>query len=222
MEIEEEEFGGKIVILEEGDDLDAVPKSHRKLLTSEILAWWADPVRAMLNIADRAQSKPMRKWFRALAKHGDWELLLHKQAYTKATQAGFSFNGPNGVRGTEIVPPLSGLVLDHLPPALAVHNSLVQLVDWMGFGCAGQLHGGTEYQPLELVVAGDHPEIDDEEAFVLAIGPCGDVLFFTTDDRAGWAAHDGPQTRMLGTVADAIDWVYSELLADRCPDLRSN
>ena len=94
------------------------------------------------------------------------------------------------------------------------------MVDWMGFGCPGQLYGGTQYNSLDDVFyRDDWPDIDGSESFVLAAGPDGDMLFFTNDDRAGWAAHDWPETRMLGTVADAINWIYAELLANRCPDL---
>jgi hypothetical protein len=36
------------------------------------------------------------------------------------------------------------------------------------------------------------------------------------------AFHEDGQIHLLGSVLDTIDWVYGELLADRCPDFNDS
>ena len=44
------------------------------------------------------------------------------------------------------------------------------------------------------------------------------MIVYTADGRGGWLCHENGEIRLLGSVLDTIDWVYGELLADRCPD----
>ncbi len=50
------------------------------------------------------------------------------------------------------------------------------------------------------------------------LGPCSDMLICTSDGRGGWLCHENAHTHLLGTIAQTIDWVCSELLANRCPE----
>jgi hypothetical protein len=139
MEVTREEFGGKMVTLYEGDDLHAVPKSHKKLISPEIESWWRDPISAARTIAKDAITPRMGAWFLAMAEGGVWWLELHKASHGGAA-AGFHYFAA-GIRGAEVAPPKSGLSLDDLPPDLAAYYRLVGTVDWMGFGAAGGLYG---------------------------------------------------------------------------------
>ena len=146
MDLTEEEFGGTLVMLQLGDSLKSVPRSHRRLITPEIEAWWADPIRALRGIADRAVTPNMSQWFRRMADGGSWRLELHKASHG-ATRAGFWLSCP-GTRGAEVGPPPAKPAVKYLPPGLADYYRLVGYVDWMGFGAAGGLDGPQGHTPL--------------------------------------------------------------------------
>lgn len=115
MEVTDEEFGGTRVILQPGDSLNSVPPSHRRLVTAEIKAWWADPVRAIRGVADRAGTPNMGRWFGRMADAGSWRLELHLASYG-AMRAGYWLSCP-GIRGAEVAPPPAKPAVNHLPPA---------------------------------------------------------------------------------------------------------
>lgn len=207
MEILEEEFGGTMVMLEPGDRLKSVPRSHRKLITAEIEQWWADPIRAMRVVADSAIVPNMGQWFRRMADAGTWSLQLH-QSFSGSMQAGYCWSCPD-IRGAEVGPPPLKPVVNHLPRELAAYYRLVGFVDWNGFGASGGLCGlddciGIDPSPSRL--------------FVFGWSPDGNMLVFHVEGQGGWYDQENGGIRSMGSVADAINWVYGELLADRCPN----
>ncbi len=217
MEISEEEFGGTRVRLWAGDNLRSVPPSHRGLITPEIEAWWADPVRALRDVGQRAVTSNMGEWFRRMADHGSWCLDLHR-AWHGGTRAGYSLVCP-GIRGAEVGPPAARPAVQDLPPGLPDYYRLVGHVDWMGFGAAGGLDGPDGHAPL-TAFAFDYrgAEVELARTFIFGGSPCGDMLIYTADGRGGWLGHENGKIRLLGSVLDTINWVYGELLASRCPD----
>jgi hypothetical protein len=217
MQLTDEELGGTRVTLHQGDRLRSVPRSHRRLVTAEIEAWWTDPVRAARGVADRAVTPNMGRWFRRMADDGSWRLELHKASHG-ATRAGYWLSCL-GIRGAEVAPPPAKPVVHHLPPGLADYYRLVGYVDWMGFGAAGGLDGCDGHAPLTAFSL-DYHGADVEPACTFAFGcsPSGDMIVYTADGRGGWLCLGNGEIRLLGSVLDAVDWVYGELLADRCPD----
>jgi hypothetical protein len=217
VEVTDEEFGGTLVILRPGDSLKAVPRSHRRLLTPEIEAWWADPVRAVRGIADRAVTPNMGRWFRRVADAGGWRLELHR-APDGAGRAGYGLSCP-GLRGAEVGPPAARPAARHLPPGLAAYYRLVGYVDWMGFGAGGGLAGPDGHAPLSAFAFDYHgADVNPARAFVFGHSPCGDMIVYTADGRGGWLNLGSHEVRLLGSALDTVDWVYGELLANRCPD----
>ena len=117
------------------------------------------------------------------------------------------------------IAPARGAVPAGLPPALRRYYSLVDRVSWMPFGCAGGLEGAGDHTPLTDFDYTYHgADIDPARTFVLGSSPGGDMLIYTEDGRGGWLCHENGKIHPLGTVVDTIEWVYSELQADRCPD----
>jgi hypothetical protein len=217
VEVNDEEFGGTLITLEPGDPLESVPRSHRRLLTPEIESWWADSKRAVRGIADRAVTPNMIQWFRRMANGGGWRLQLHKQSHG-ATRAGYWLSCP-GIRGAEVGPPPARPAVKHLPPGLSDYYRLVGYVDWLGFGAAGGLDGPDGHTPLTAFAFDYHgADVDPARSFVFGWSPCGDMIIYTADGRGGWLNHGPHEIRLLGSVVDTIDWVYGELLTNRCPD----
>lgn len=217
MDITDEEFGGTLVTLRKGDSLKSVPRSHRKLVTAEIETWWADPLGAVRRVADSAVTPNMAEWFRRMADAGSWRLELHKASYGEM-RAGYWLSSPD-IRGAEVGPPAAQPAVKHLPTGLADYYRLVEYVDWMGFGAAGGLDGPDGHPSLAGFGYDYHgAEIEPARTFVFGYSPCGDMIVYTADGRGGWLGHENGEVRLLGSVLDTLDWVYGELLADRCPD----
>jgi hypothetical protein len=217
MEVEEEEFGGTLVVLRAGGRLSAVPRSHRRLVTPAVAAWFADPPGACRAVAAETPAPRMAAWFRAAADAADWRLELHRASHGE-TRAGYWLAAP-GVRGAEVGPPAAGPDLGRLPAALAAFYRLVGFVDWMGFGAAGGIDGPAGHTPLSAFrYEYRGAAIDPAGTFVFGWGPAGDMLVYTADGRGGWVCHENGHVHLLGTVTDTVDWVFGELLADRCPD----
>jgi hypothetical protein len=63
--------------------------------------------------------------------------------------------------------------------------------------------------------------VDPRSAGVFGRSFSGDMLIFTLDGRGGWLHLGSHEIRLIGSVADMIDWVFAELLARRCPDFYS-
>jgi hypothetical protein len=220
MEVTEEEFGGTRVTLGPGDSLKSVPRSHRHLVTPEIKSWWADPVRAVRRVADSAVTPNMGHWFRRMADDGSWELRLHVADGVDVSGAGFRLSCA-GIRGAEVGPPTTKPLAKYLPPDLAGYYRLVSFVSWGGFGTVGGLTGPTGHTPLSMFSKEYHgADVNPARTFVFGTDAGGGMhmVICTTDGRGGWLNFSEGEIILLGSVLDTIDWVYSELLADRGPD----
>ena len=217
MEVMDEEFGGTLVVLGAGDTLDSVPKSHRQLITPGIQLWWADPKAAIRRVADENVTPKMSRWFRKLADEGDWQLELHSADHGE-TRAGFWWECP-GVRGAEIGPPSGKALPEEFPVGLRDYYQFVGFVDWMGFGASGGLEGPGGHPALKAFnfpLCGDG--VDPGDTFIFGWGPGGAMLIYTGAGRGGWVSPGSGKVHLLGSVLETVDWVYGELLADRCPD----
>jgi hypothetical protein len=217
MQVEPNEGGGKSVFLTAGDRLSRVPKSHRELITPLIEEVFADPIGHFHELALAVRSFPaFSKWLKELLKEGLWALWLHRGDPPSWTEVGFYFLSEK-VRTAEITP--SGRkVPRRLPSALREYYSLVDRVSWMPFGCAGNLDGADEHPSLTNFDFEYHgADIDPAKTFVFGWSPGGDMLIYTQDDRGGWLCHENGKIYLLGSVRETINWVYEELLADRCP-----
>jgi hypothetical protein len=217
MLVEKNEGGGKSVFLTAGDRLTKVPKSHRELLIPCIQEAFADPSAHFLRVAKICPFPQMAKWLKALVAGGTWMLGLHRGDQPGWTQAGFLWFSDE-VRSAEISPSI-GEPLPNQPTTLQRYYSLVDCVSWMPFGCAGGLEGCRGHPPLTEFYYDLHAaSIDPNKTFAFGFSPNGDTLIYTEDDRAGWLCHENGRIHLLGSVKDTIQWVYKELLADRCPE----
>lgn len=217
MKSEENCAGGKTVILFPGDKLEKVPKTHRALLTASIREAFGDPSVHFRQVAEICPFPPMKAWLGSLLKEGDWKLALHRGDPPEWTSAAFDWNSSK-VRGAEITPSKED------PPATlpAVFQSYYLLVDsirWMPFGGAGGLEGCRDHIPVSTFRV-DHlgTNVDPAKTFVFGWSPGGDMLVYAHDGRGGWLCHENGKVHWLGSIADTIEWVFAELLADRCPD----
>lgn len=204
------------VTLREGDDLGAVPRSHRKLLTPELRTWWNDPRGAMGRVAEAGLGPNTEQWFRTMAERGEWVLNLHKTTYD-LNSAGFQVSASE-VRGAEVGPPSGEPLAESLPAELAAFYRLVGYLRWADFGTAGGLEAVNSHTSLRTYAyLFEGMEFDPAGAFLFGWGGSGDMLFYTADGRAGRFSHETGEVALMGSVVEAREWVFDELLAGRRP-----
>jgi hypothetical protein len=57
-----------------------------------------------------------------------------------------------------------------------------------------------------------------QSTFVWGNSSCGDVLICTDAGNAGFLSHETGKVQSLGTIDNAIEWVFGELLQNRAPE----
>lgn len=219
MLIEDNEGGGSSVFVFAGDGLGEVPESHRGLITPGLRKAFVDPPAYFRRIAETCPFPNMAAWLRALLGEGAWALGLHRSFRPEWSAAGYCWWSDH-VRSAEIAPP-GGRTPRGLPAALKGYYSLVDRVSWMPFGGGGGLSGRAGHDPLaafDPMYHGRGAGLDPKKTFVFGGSSGGDMLIYTKDGRGGWLCHENGKIHILGTIEEAIDWVYAELLADRSPD----
>jgi hypothetical protein len=217
VEISENEFGCQTVSLTSGDDLGQVPRSHRWLISKDIKRVFPGVPRYFASIASNAPFPRMVDWLQAILWEGRWELLLERlDNRDKLGRAGFYWRSER-VRGAIISLPVRS-EFRGLPAALVKLYKLVGSVNWMGGAADGSIWEASEAHPLsayEFDFRGD--PIDPGRTAVWG-SQNGNMLIADLDtDRAGWLDLPTNEVRLIGTVAETIDWVFAELLAGRGP-----
>jgi len=220
MYIEENEGRGESVILEEGDALSKIPKTHRHLLTASLRQVFRDPVEHFHSIAKRCPFPKMKRWLEKLLAKPDWELQLHQGDPPEFCDSGYAWRSKS-VRGAMIDLPIrpSALRKHAFPQPLAEYYSLVDSVHWNGFGCAGGLSGANGQAALSEYRLQCHgADLDPSTASIWGWSPCGDMLIWTIEGRGGWVCHEDGHVHLLGTIEKTIDWVYAKLIAKESPE----
>lgn len=217
-EIEENDAGGTTVWLGRYDSLDDVPESHQKLITAPIRNAFPEPEKFLKKAARYAPVPAMKKYLNALLERNSWILNLHQGVPEEWTSAGYSWYSET-VPCAEIGPPREDPAKF---PSKTLQNYYrrIDYIDWMGFAYAGGLAGAGQHGRLTNFDYRYHGDpCDPENTFVFGWSFCGDMLVYTGDDRGGWLWHENGQIHFIGSVADTLEWVFSELLAYRRPEL---
>jgi hypothetical protein len=215
MERDENDAGGTSILLDPGDDLKKVPRSHQYLLTDSLRTAFADPPGHFAGIAKRCPFPNMKRWLNALLAENRWQLQLHQGDPKEWNMAGFEWESEK-VHGAIIGLP-TGEKLAKLCPTLRQYYKLVGTVHWESFEMDGGLDEGTgDETPMSAFQfdwKGD--KIDLASSFLWGNG-LSDMLIYTRDDHGGWVAMGG-KVHMLGTIEETLEWIYGELLANRPP-----
>lgn len=221
MEVYDNDGGGKTFVLDAGDDLRAVPRSHRKLVTDDIRKVLEDPPAYFTRMAKRTPFPKMAAWLHRILETGGWQLKLARGSMADHYQAGFSLKAPE-VRGATVGMPdrKPPAWVDALPDDLVALYEMVGFVDWMGFGTAGSVFPLTSMTTLTIYEGDFRGDPIDPARTVIWGTDNGDNLIADVDnDRGGWFGLGWAEIRMMGTVRDTIDWLFGELLAGRGPSM---
>lgn len=215
--------GGTTIFLEPGDSLDSVPESHRDIITNEIRDAFTDPHQYFLSIANRATIQRFRDYVTKVATDGQWRLVLADTYMMQRETVGAFLWTAEGVRGTMIAPGPATFDSRDCHPDFVPLYSLVQLVHWEQVAFSGGLLPPSR-QHL-LLDAGGYPEskvFQAESTTIFGRTSCGDLLVHDSQGTAGLFSHENGSAQVLGTIAEALEWVFGELLSGREPNLDPN
>ena len=135
----------------------------------------------------------------------------------RSIQASFYF-GSNRVKNAFVSPALDAIDV-HPLAAFARYYSLVNLVHWDSFGCAGGLAGYGGHVPLSAM--GGHcrnKSFRKDETFTFGSTAGGDMLIYTLSGEGGFLSHENGQAYSLGSVEESLAYIFGELLERRTPE----
>jgi hypothetical protein len=164
----------------------------------------------------------MRHFLNDLVTGGRWELRLHTNDHGWPGTAAFAFL-PKRVHSIEIslAGPLP--IAPSMPSSIQSFYSLVDWFHWSDYGGAGGLDCLEDHRivhPFPDGFCGD--QIDSRNTHVWGSTGCGDMFIYTSNDTGGMLCHENGFVHLIGTVADTIDWICSELTAGREPEFDYN
>jgi hypothetical protein len=209
---------GISVYLFPGDSLDSVPPSHAPLITPCIRKVYQNPVSYLVQARKQSSLKNLNRWLDATIKTNQWSLALHRGNPDHWTSAGFKFQN-HGCRGAQI-----DLSEDFnqakMPGSIADLYTLLGTVHWNGFGAAGGFNAPPHKSISNITGASfcKSKAVNPDNTYVFGSSPCGDMLIYTTDDRAGWFNHGNGEVELLGTAADTINAVFDSLNRNKSPE----
>lgn len=219
MRIEQNEMSGVSVILTAGDSLDLVPETHQDLLDDTVRAAFCDPVAWYRELAQRCPFSEMATWLNESMAESRWELHLNVAGWGNWGQASFIARAEHVCpawltpRGTD-----DEDLSDYLDP-LRDFYSLIDSVDWGGFGKSGGLDGPGSFTPLSaLRCEWTGANFDPAEALIWGGSSAGHHLLALLDGRAGWAHAEHHEVRLTGSITDLVQWLFAELRAGRAPE----
>jgi hypothetical protein len=220
MKTVQNQAGGATVIVVAGDDLSAVPTSHREMISPAVRAAFNDPVAYFQKIAFRSQIPELTKWLTALIAEKKWTLLLHEGfMFDRSLMAAFHWNCSHAVSAMISLPRES--LSQRVPTGFRHYFSLVGAVHWDDFGCAGGLLDSQDQIPL-AAFSTPRPKrkgFDPSKCVVWGNSIGGDMLIYTTAGKAGFLSHESGKVQALGTIEEALSWVFEKLAANSKPEI---
>lgn len=210
--------GGTSIILTANDTLDDVPDSHKDIITPEIRRAFDDPIAYFRAVANRCRFPKMAEWFNAVTETGKWQLMLEEGfMMDRCTQGGF-FLWSESVATAIVAPPID-LNPSHDIDALAHYYSLVDIIHWSDFGCAGGLFGfGAPFPVDGYGIESQTESFPSDTTLVWGNSPCGDILIYNPDGQLGFLSHETGTAYSLGTIDEGINWVFNEFLNGHTPE----
>lgn len=209
------ECGGNTLIFTEDDNLDAVPDSHRDIVTDVIREAFENPVAYFTGIANRTEVSNLRKYLNNFVSAGRWQLLLaDTYMMERDTLAGFNWMHPGqhpclfGVRESNCVGDRFNSFYSEL---LFAH--------WDSIGYAGGLLPvGKQIMVEDYGKPSVSSRFPADSTTVFGNSSCGDMMVCNIAGEAGFLSHEDGESYAVGTVTEMLNWVFGELIQGRSPE----
>lgn len=208
------------LVLKPGDAVDDIPASHRAMLTDTARELFSDSRAYFTRLAAACPFPHMAHWLRSVAADRRGELHLYPRHPGGKTGWSGYLAQPVGMYPVLYHPPLDqgDYDLGTAPADLRAYYRLVNTLRW-GYPGRGGLKGVFDVMPLEL--ADDFSPratgLDGESTWDWGSTGSGDTFWYTDDGRAGRLRWEGSLVEPLGSIADAIDWVFARINAGQSP-----
>jgi len=207
--------GGTTLVLAEGDDLAAVPESHRDIVSDSVRDAFLDPVAYLSDIASRTTIPNLRKYLSNFVIGGRWSLVLAETyMMDRETIAAFQWLHPD--QHACMLGPSTGNCDD--ARFSAFYNDFA-LLHWGSIGFAG---GILPYRD-QITIAdygakSSNPMFPADATVVFGNSSCGDIMVCNADGDAGYLSHENGSSYVVGTFPEMADWIFDQLILSRTPE----
>jgi hypothetical protein len=222
MEQEPNQAGGETIWVLTEDELSEVPASHRELLTDDIREAFESPQGYLLKLSVNTTLPAFAEYLQLLIKEAQCALML--------ATADEMFGGPQAAfhwwaRGRAKTPHAifiepGGWELKNFSAAgFEQLFSQVLWVHWAEFAFGGGLFRPGDHSTLKQWGATSKSKtFPTTTARIFGSSTCGDMLIYNTQGEAGFLSHENGKAYSLGSVADALHWIFNELRQGRTPE----
>jgi hypothetical protein len=211
--------GGTTLVLAEGDDLDAVPDSHRDIVTDVLRHTFRDPSAYFSELAGRTPIPNLQRYLSRFVSDGRWSLLLaDTYMMDRKTIAAYQWFHPD--QYPCMFGPSTGDCNDR---RFSTFYDGFSLVHWDSIGYSG---GIVPYRGQITVANYGAPSINPifppDSTVVFGISSCGDMMVCSTLGEAGYLSHENGASYVVGTFHEMLVWIFGELIENRTPEFDYN
>ena len=208
--------GGTTLVLAERDDLDAVPDSHRDIVTDSVRDAFSDPVSYFSDIASRTEIQNLQLYMHNFASGGRWSLLLaDTYMMDRDTIAAFQW-----FRADQYPCMFGPRRSDCEDGRFASFYDDLSLAHWDSIGFSGGILPARSH-----ITVNDHgmPSVSRmfpaDSTTVFGTSACGDMMVCNTSGDAGYLSHESGASYVVGSFPEMLNWVFGELIQGRTPEL---
>lgn len=222
MQQEPNQLGGETVWVLPEDELAEVPASHYGLLTQDIRDAFENPQGYLLGLSVYTTLPAFAKYLNLLIKEARCALMLATaDEMFGGPQAAFHWSARGWSNNPHSIFIEPGEWESEVFPAAGFQQlfSQVRWVHWGELGSSGGLFHLDQQPTLQHYGA-----ICESQQFPVATtrvfgsSACGDMLIYNSQGEAGFLSHENGQAYSLGSVSDALNWIFDELRQGRAPE----
>lgn len=228
MKSQNNDGGGVTFILTESDSLDAVPESHRDIVTQGIREAFSDPRAYFRAIAERTSLPNLRAYLQKFVDTGKWMLVLADNYLMDRETVG-AFRWFHANQHPSLIAPGSRNPWHARHDARSAqstqHVGFSQLYDdiafvhWDSIGFSGGIRAANRHIPLAGYVRDSHnPLFPQKSTTIFGNSSCGDMLVHNSHGQAGYLSHENGAAYVIGTIPETLDWIFGELIENRTPE----
>jgi hypothetical protein len=206
--------GGTTLMLAEGDDINALPDSHRDVLNDHIREAFRDPAAFFSNVANRTTIPNLSRYLKAFVEQGRCTLLLADTYMpSRKTIGAFQWFHPeqHACMFSPTVEPCSDLRFAPLYKDFA-------MIHWDLIGFAGGIFSYHNHTTVaHYGAASSDPVFPENSTIVFGNTVGGDMMICSPSGQSGFLSHETGASYVIGTVPEMLDWVFGQLILNQAP-----
>jgi hypothetical protein len=210
------DFDGIDVYISEGDSLSDVPNSHAALITPEVRKAFEDPRGYFQSLARSASLPAFRRYLLELTTY-EWQLVLSTSTcHAPAANFGWAVESWATPHFLFMEPGITELE-EQVHPEFAQLFAKVRSIAWSGYDSPGELERPA-HDPIGRRILCESDTFPAATSKIFGHMSSGDALVYNEQGEAGFLSHECGAAYRLGTVREALSWLFDELRQGREPD----